>query len=185
MQNFVISDTHFNHAKIIQYCSRPFENVEEMNEALIWNWNSVVGADDYVYHLGDFGFGSISALGDIRKRLNGEILLIRGNHDSHSKHTYEKIGLPVIDRLTISPPGVLFKCYLSHRPSIEKRRGEVHLHGHLHRNELEDNPFWNVNMSVELWDYTPQLLTDVIPAAVYQEMAHTNAEQNGMVIWGI
>ena len=51
---FFTSDTHFYHANIINFCKRPFANVETMNEALIENWNAVVGVDDIVFHLGDF-----------------------------------------------------------------------------------------------------------------------------------
>ena len=51
---FFTSDTHFNHTNIIQYCQRPFKSTDEMNEAMIDNWNSVVGEDDTVFHLGDF-----------------------------------------------------------------------------------------------------------------------------------
>lgn len=56
MNIFVTSDTHFNHKNIIKYCNRPFKDVEEMNEAIINNWNNLVTNDDVIYHLGDFGF---------------------------------------------------------------------------------------------------------------------------------
>ena len=48
------SDHHFFHANVIRYCNRPFGSVQEMNEALILNWNKTVTNDDIVYHLGDF-----------------------------------------------------------------------------------------------------------------------------------
>lgn len=75
------SDTHWCHQKIIEFCNRPFSSVEEMNEKLIENWNSVVKPTDTVFHLGDFCFGGSQAWNSILDRLNGNILLIKGNHD--------------------------------------------------------------------------------------------------------
>ena len=77
---FFIADTHFNHNKIIEYENRPFKNVEEMNEKLIENWNSVVGRIDKVFVLGDFGFYNSK---EILDRLKGFKILIMGNHDRH------------------------------------------------------------------------------------------------------
>lgn len=53
---YFTSDTHFYHSNIIDFCKRPFKNVEDMNETLIENWNRVVGQDDIVFHLGDFAW---------------------------------------------------------------------------------------------------------------------------------
>ena len=71
---FVISDTHFGHANIIKYCNRPFSSVEEMNERMIENWNSVVTVQDHVYHLGDVYFGNETS--NFFHRLNGKKRLI-------------------------------------------------------------------------------------------------------------
>lgn len=80
---FWVSDTHFSHVNILKYCNRPFESVEAMNEALAANWNSVVGPEDHVYHLGDFCFGNVEKWNWCLEpgRLNGHIHLILGNHD--------------------------------------------------------------------------------------------------------
>jgi len=57
---FFTSDTHFSHSNIIKFCDRPFSDVNEMNTALINNWNKVVPEDGIVFHLGDFAWsGSI------------------------------------------------------------------------------------------------------------------------------
>ena len=53
---YFTSDTHFQHGNIIKFCNRPYSNVEEMNNAIIENWNSVVGPNDIVFHLGDFAW---------------------------------------------------------------------------------------------------------------------------------
>ena len=78
---FFTSDTHFCHENIIKFVGRPFENADEMNEALISRWNEKVPEDGLVFHLGDFAFASFKKWEEIRSRLNGEIVLIKGNHD--------------------------------------------------------------------------------------------------------
>ena len=75
------SDLHFGHRNIIKYCNRPWNTVEEMDEALIHNWNSVVGKNDIVFDLGDFAFASNQRWRELISRLNGKHYLILGNHD--------------------------------------------------------------------------------------------------------
>ena len=58
MLTYWISDLHFWHANIIKYCSRPFDNAFQMNEALVENWNAKVKPGDTVFHLGDFSMGA-------------------------------------------------------------------------------------------------------------------------------
>lgn len=72
---FFTADTHFGSERALTLSRRPFKTVEEMDETLINNWNSVVGKDDIVYHLGDFGNY------EIVKRLNGKVTLIWGNYE--------------------------------------------------------------------------------------------------------
>lgn len=78
---FFTSDTHFNHTNIIRFCNRPFKDVAHMNETIIANWNSVVGPDDIIFHLGDFCLGGSAEWINVLNRLNGKIYLIAGNHD--------------------------------------------------------------------------------------------------------
>ncbi len=75
------SDTHFGHTNVINYCNRPFKTKEEMNAALVKQWNKQVAKHDKVYHIGDFSLSPKVAL-EIFPRLNGKITLISGNHDS-------------------------------------------------------------------------------------------------------
>lgn len=75
------SDVHFYHANIIKYSNRPFVSVEEMNEALINNWNAVVAPNDIVWQLGDFSFAKIDKTEAILHRLNGQKYAVLGNHD--------------------------------------------------------------------------------------------------------
>ena len=81
------SDTHFFHENIIFLNNRPYKSVQEMNEDLIHKWNTVVGLNDIVYHLGDVGMKcSPERLNLLLKRLNGKIHLIKGNHDKAAIH---------------------------------------------------------------------------------------------------
>lgn len=78
--NFFTSDPHFYHTNVIKYCDRPYLSVEEMNEALVNNWNSAVKSEDTVYCLGDFSMAA-RPVETFTPRLNGNKFLIPGNHD--------------------------------------------------------------------------------------------------------
>lgn len=77
---FFTSDLHFGHQNIIRFCNRPWKTTDEMEEALIENWNSVVTDDDIVFDLGDFAFAPNSKWKEILGELNGQHHLIVGNH---------------------------------------------------------------------------------------------------------
>lgn len=90
---YLIADTHFFHKNIIEYCNRPFEDTETMNNYIIEKWNSIVKEDDIVLHLGDVGFGMVEMLSPIIHSLNGHKFLIRGNHDrKRGVNSWENMG---------------------------------------------------------------------------------------------
>lgn len=127
-QLFFISDTHFGHRKIIQFEheARPFDTIEEHDEQLIQNWNSVVRDRDTVWHLGDVLFGTRSF--ELIHRLKGHKKLVMGNHDMYPTSRY----LEVFDRLA----GVLEidGNICTHVPVHENQFGRYryNIHGHLH-----------------------------------------------------
>lgn len=131
---FFTSDTHFGHANIIRFCSRPFQNIEEMNEVLIENWNKVVSKDDTVFHLGDFAFGGSSVWNSIIPRLNGHINLIIGNHDRKNlRQGYMSFFDMVVPQLQIEIEDT--SIYLNHYPFLcygGSYRGVWQLFGHVH-----------------------------------------------------
>lgn len=90
MKVLFTADQHFGHKNIIKYCDRPFKSVEEMDEELIRRWNEVVDEGDLVYVLGDLCFKK-SHWQKIEPRLNGQIVLIRGNHDVLKSYVTEAI----------------------------------------------------------------------------------------------
>jgi calcineurin-like phosphoesterase family protein len=87
MKIFYTSDPHFSHANIILYSNRPFlkadgtPDIWAMNRHMTQAWNSVVKDNDTVILLGDFAMGQWKEWAGIRAKLNGRIVLIRGNHD--------------------------------------------------------------------------------------------------------
>lgn len=101
----------------MKFCNRPFESVEEMNEALITNWNSVVGQNDIIFHLGDFAFGGSQLWNNVLNRLNGHIYLILGNHDMKNlREGYMKKFELVVPQMHIEVGGN--SIYLNHYPFL-------------------------------------------------------------------
>jgi calcineurin-like phosphoesterase family protein len=127
VKTFFVSDTHFNHANILKYCSRPWETVDEMNEGLIKNWNETVSPDDVVYHLGDFAMGNRTLIPEILSRLNGRLILVRGNHDFSKSLGY--FG-EVHDSLVLELDGHRFE--LAHNPGHLKQDCDFAMCGHVH-----------------------------------------------------
>lgn len=79
---FFIGDLHFGHENVIKFDNRPYKTVDEMNEDLIRRWNNKVSPGDIVYVLGDLIWKTYNkSAADLIKRLNGQIILIKGNHD--------------------------------------------------------------------------------------------------------
>ena len=156
-QTFLISDTHFDHSNILTFNRkdgtplRPgFRDIHDMNEQLIQNWNKVVNTNDKVYHLGDVGFFKETRLDQIVSRLNGDKVLIKGNHDDRIKaHRYLE------HFRDIRAYHVLDKLLLAHIPihfdSVKRWKGQVH--GHTHDTNLIERIYYNV--SVENINYTP------------------------------
>jgi calcineurin-like phosphoesterase family protein len=126
---FFVSDTHFGHANIIDYCNRPYVNVEEMNDAMVRNWNGVVSPKDTVYHLGDVAFNNYEHI----ERLNGKIKLVPGNHDLQREKKVFYLFDEVLPELTYLKLDKLRRFVLCHYPLESWRREYTyHLHGHAH-----------------------------------------------------
>jgi calcineurin-like phosphoesterase family protein len=165
---FMTSDHHFGHGPIIDYESRPFESAEHMTETMIERWNAVVGKADRVFHLGDFSFLGKSKTADIVSRLHGYKTLILGNHDrSRSRRWWLDAGFDEVSEFPIVYGGFFF---LSHEPMyMNKHMPYVNIHGHIH-GQRYDSPQY-VNVSVELWDYTPVAFETIRDAVVPGEEA--------------
>lgn len=83
---WITSDTHFFHDKDFIWKVRGFNSIEEMNEKIIQNWNSVIKDDDIVYHLGDVYLNAeYASIYKILKELKGQKYLAYGNHDTDAR----------------------------------------------------------------------------------------------------
>ncbi len=147
-----ISDTHFGHKNVIEYSKRPFKSVKQMDDTMIARWNRNVKENDDVFMLGDFGLAGTGYLTDVLHSLNGNKILIRGNHDG-SPDKMKRIGFEaVVEEAMIYIDG--YEVRLSHYPNPFENE-MLRLHGHIH--EL-GKPFFDngqMCMCVELWNYTP------------------------------
>ncbi len=161
-QIFFTADHHFGHENIIRFCNRPFENAQEMNEALIERWNAKVKPKDEVYHLGDVGLTYQENLGAILDRLNGRKYLIVGNHESAALQNKDKFEwVKEYYELKVKDPdgqGGKQRIMLFHyamRTWRGEGRGNWHLYGHSHGNlpDLEDK--YSFDVGVDCHDFYP------------------------------
>jgi len=152
---YVVSDTHFSHVNIIKYCSRPFNNVDVMNETMYNNWcDKLENDDDLIFFLGDF------ANGDLKKNakvfwdeLPGTKYFIKGNHDLADN------GIEMFDEVLVHFNNK--RILLTHIPNSSKsKQYDFIFHGHIHNNGTP-TPLPNnmINFSVEVNDYAPVLIT--------------------------
>jgi calcineurin-like phosphoesterase family protein len=170
---FLVSDTHFGHAGVCRFtrndgCTplRPWDDAAEMDEAMIAAWNDRVKPTDKVYHLGDVVINR-KALG-IMRRLNGDKVLIRGNHDIFKDTDYRE------HFRELRAYHVMNGMILSHIPIHSDSLGRfgTNIHGHLHANRvMYQDPFEGFAsrldtryhcVCVEQTDFAPILFEDVI-----------------------
>ncbi len=162
---FFISDSHFDHGNILRFTDfegklirgSRFSSIEEMNETIIQNWNSVVKPQDHVYHMGDVTFRP-NMFARIACRLNGHKRLLVGNHDDvknlELSKWFEKIML-----------WRMFKdenFTATHVPLPKDQfryKVKYNLHGHTHQ-ELIDDPAY-INNCVEHTNYFPRSLEEI------------------------
>ena len=129
---FFIADTHFGQKNIIAYENRPFATVEEMDKELIRLWNETVQKDDTVFLLGDFSFYNKERSAEICRQLQGNKLLVLGNHDRHPLQWYRDCGFQEV----YNYPIIYAKFWmLSHKPLyINQNMPYGNIFGHVHGN---------------------------------------------------
>lgn len=163
--DYLTSDLHLDHGNIIEYCNRPFDSVEDMNEVLVENWNSIIDTGDEVLFGGDLTISSNTAdLLDWFDRLNGNLVFIIGNHDGTVLDTLDNVSFFEHYQFEYGD----HRFYAVHDPldAPANFSGWV-LHGHHHNNWPDEYPFVNpvdrrVNLSVELIDYAPITMSTLL-----------------------
>lgn len=156
-KDYFIADLHFGGEAIRRYENRPFASVEEMDAALIENWNRTVTDADTVYVLGDFSdYGDAEAERAVLNRLKGTKILIMGNHDRfRTPKAWRELGFTECSNWPI-----LYKEFflLSHEPLyINSNMPYANFFGHVHANpSYKDVCRQSVCVSAERTGYTPE-----------------------------
>ncbi len=150
---YFTADLHFYHNNAIKFANRPFRTVEQMNMALIDNWNNRVNPNDEIYVLGDFTMKGSALAAEILCQLKGHKHLIKGNHDgfADSVHFEKSLFESISDYRQVNYMNTQF--ILFHYPILEWNqffRGSIHLHGHQHNHA--DYNFRNLQNGVRRYD---------------------------------
>ena len=154
-KTYFTSDTHFGHTEMIEYTMRPFSSVEQMNIALMRNINERVKVDDTLFILGDFAFKGLGK--NYHDQINCKnVVFVVGNHDWNNG---------VKSKIT----GVLIHAggrdiWLAHDPKDTQPDFELNLCGHVHKlwKGFEMNGAFLVNVGVDVWNYRPVELNEVL-----------------------
>ncbi len=172
------SDEHFFHKNIIKYCNRPFKSIEEMNETIIENHNKLVKPNDIVYHMGDFCFAGLQQAESVFNRLNGQKILIEGNHDSAACFKLKWSWIKNYYELKTDKT----KFILFHYPMASWNgafHGSIHLHGHIHH-QLPNHGLRRVDIGIDGvgYNYSPLNLDQII--SMVPNLQHTEKDQKVM-----
>jgi len=167
MRNWFSADTHFGHQNIIEYCTRPYRDVDEMNQKLIENFNRLVQPNDVVFFLGDYlfhnspggkiGEGLTIKAEEYIKALQGRWVFIKGNHDKSN-------GLKTcIEKVYIYFGG--HRICLVHNPAEADPNCQLNFCGHVHtawkfKKLTEGSDL--INVGVDQWNYHPITFETII-----------------------
>ena len=165
MKIFVTSNLQLGRPNAIKKFKRPFEDVNEMNNAIIRNWNRVVSEGDLVYHLGNFAWDPKTAQ-DAISALKGNIRFIEGEHDESIAYLDEKQMLPknakIVSRIEVDHNVM---CTLSYWPMLTWPKSESDYYSVI---GIPDDKYKSdpekmiINVNADKWNYTPQELNKTI-----------------------
>lgn len=166
---FLSSDPHFHHKNILTFKKadgsplRVFDDVDHMNEYMVMQHNRIVEPKDKWYCIGDVSMGKNAKSLEILRRMNGEKVLIKGNHDLATAHMYLEHFKDI--RASHQLDNMLLTHIPIHPDSLS--RWKANIHGHLHSNRVMtafgarvDERYYNVSMEC-LDDYMPVSLEEL------------------------
>lgn len=183
--NYFVSDLHFGHVNCLSFDNRPFTSIEEHDETIIKNWNETIGMEDDVYILGDISWYNSTKTIEIFKRLNGNLHLIKGNHDYNVLKNPELRSLFVEIRdykeLGVEDGKSVVLCHYPIPCFKNHYYGWYHLYGHVHTSfewnmmenlkrqmkELYDKDceMYNVGIMISYMNFRPRTLQEIISEA--------------------
>lgn len=175
--DYYTSDLHLGHNNVLSH--RPmFDTTDEMDEALISNWNRKVGADDHIYILGDLCYRSKASVESYLERLNGQKHLIIGNHDSSwlKGSNFERLSayfVSIDSLITVKKNKV--NITLCHYPMLEwsgsryaANRSSWLIHGYIHNYQnaiydyIKENQPTALNCGVDVNNFEPVTFEELI-----------------------
>jgi calcineurin-like phosphoesterase family protein len=167
---FLIADLNLGYTSIIGSCSRPFlfSDSGEMDHVLIKNWNYTIAPQTRIYCLGELQYGPKGEPAtQYQKRLRGDIVYIRRNHDDPDSGTVSSVETAYEN----------LKFLLIHDPADAPSSfdGWV-IHGYHHNNDLRHFPYMNflgrhVNVSAEVIGYKPVSLREIVQRIRERELS--------------
>ncbi|MEM2159347.1 MAG: metallophosphoesterase family protein [Candidatus Nitrosotenuis sp.] len=163
MSYFFSADLHAFHRNIIKYARRPFNSVEEMNETILKNWNSRVKSGDNVYIIGDVSFGHPDETESFIKKLNGNLFLVKGNHDRVLRGSLTRHFEWVKDLAEITVPDVdhprgkqkIVMCHYAMKVWNQSHYGSWHCYGHSHGTLPDDPNSLSMDVGVDCNNFFP------------------------------
>lgn len=165
------ADIHLWHKSVLEMENRPFSNIEYMHEKIREWWNKTVGKDDDTWILGDVAFNKhCDPIRDFIESLNGRKHLVLGNHDDLFRaFTWQKMGFTSVHTTCQIKIGGN-KIWLAHHPDARERYGLdkncILFHGHEHKRGhgrvFYTDKSWNVNVGMDLWDFKPITMDEIL-----------------------
>ena len=185
MNVFFTADPHYAHYNILRYTSRPWNNVDEMNEGLIKNWNDTVPKGDSItYIVGDFAWKDHNKF---LSRLNGKKVLIIGSHDHMSQEVYKNFTEVCINKMLKIDGKFYFLNHTCQRVWERSIHGVPHIFGHSHARLETYNLSLDCGVDTKLAGFKPIHQTVIDEdierrKQMMQEMGRVNVE-NGKTLY--